>query len=169
MSVNQTTYGTYPYNDAGDLLNTWGDDATSGLNQTIKLMSEGVHRVVTHTVTADFTLTTTSNASNEQRAIGHILAGSPAAAFTMTVASSQSRFWCITNPAKPRRLRPRAAHKPSRWPRGRALASFAMPLIAMRPARLTLMTSARRHRLWRWARIKSPAWRTGRRAPTRCR
>lgn len=92
MSVNQTTYGTYPYNDAGDLLNTWGDDSTSGLNQAFQLFAEGIHRVVTHTVTGDFTLTTTNNASNQQRAIGHILTGTPSAAFVMTVASAQSRF-----------------------------------------------------------------------------
>ena len=92
MATTATTYGGYPKQDAGDNLNTWGTDTTAGVNNAIERISEGIHGVVTHTVTGDFTLTSTNYASQQNRQPGHILAGSPSAAFTMTVASVKDIF-----------------------------------------------------------------------------
>jgi len=92
MSTSASNYGGYPVQDAGDNLNTWGTDTTEGLNNAIQQMSEGIHGVVTHTVTGDMALTSSNYVSQQNRQPGHILAGSPSAAFTVTLASVKSRF-----------------------------------------------------------------------------
>lgn len=92
MVTSPSNYGGYPTQEAGTNLNSWGTDATAGLNNAIQQMSEGIHGVVTHTVTGDFTMTSSNYVTQQNRQPGHILAGSPSAAFVVTLASVKSRF-----------------------------------------------------------------------------